>query len=745
MKKPIIIFMGTYPPRECGIATFTQDLLNSSKKYLGSGILCKVAAFNVSPLDKHIYPAEVEWEIDQNNKKKHIDLAKIVDSNPLITGVILQHEYGIYGGDEGENILYFMERCKKPIIVTLHTVLPTPAAKMKEVTEKVIKRADAIVVLTHNSKKVLEEVYPIASGKVYVIPHGVHPTAFSTTNLARKKLKLEKYTVLSTFGLLSRGKGIEYVIKALPSVVKKNPSVIYLLLGKTHPVIYRNEGESYRLELMKLISKLGLKKHVKFYNQYLNLSDLIQFLKATDIYVSTSINPNQAVSGTLSYAMGTGRAVVSTEFAQALEIVTPETGRLVPIKDSKALSKALIELLENKKRLKQMHKRAYEITRPMLWSNVASLYTKLLAQKIMPPLNLHHLVEMTDEYGLFQFANLKKPDKDFGYTIDDNARALVVSSWLLDLGQKTKMKKLITIYLTYISKCLGKDGRFVNYIGFKNKFPTNQNKKEDLDEANTRALWSLAELMTNENVSKEIKNKAKQLFLKAKDANKETEHMRAKAFIIKALVKARQTISDRVSMDNIIKKCADELVAEFNKNSIKKEWQWFEPGLSYNNAILSESLFLASRVIDSSRYLKVAKKSLQFLIEQTFRDDYYWSIGNISWYRRGGKRSEYDQQPEDPSSMVLALVTAYQITQEEMYRNLANKCFSWFLGNNSIQKTVYNYETGGCFDGLTSEGVNLNQGAESLVSYLLARLAISKININEYSTDKRHFSKHTSS
>jgi len=331
--------MGTYPPRACGIATFTQDLLRSSRKFLGKDISCKVATTNLSPLDHHTYPPEVKWEIAQENQQEYQDLATTLDNNPLISGVIVQHEYGIYGGQEGEYLLSFIENCHKPLLVTLHTVLPNPSPKMKEVTSRIIKRADTIVVLTQSSRKILIDTYPFSLDKIYVIPHGIHYTEFSTTQKAKKKLKLSSSTVLSTFGLLSRGKGIEYVIKALPKIVKKHPSILYLILGETHPAVRREEGEKYRLELAQLVSDLELKKHVKFYAQYLNLDDLLEFLQATDIYISTSINPNQAVSGTLSYALGSGRAVVSTTFSQAKEIITPpKTDALFQFKIHKALA-----------------------------------------------------------------------------------------------------------------------------------------------------------------------------------------------------------------------------------------------------------------------------------------------------------------------------------------------------------------------------------------------------------------------
>ncbi|MFA6602202.1 MAG: glycosyltransferase [Candidatus Shapirobacteria bacterium] len=729
MKYPSIVFVGTYPPRECGIATFTQDLLNSSIKYLGAGVVCKVAAMNVSPLDKHVYPPVVKWEIDQNNKKQHIDLAKTINSDPLYLGVILEHEYGIYGGPEGENILYFIERCHKPIIVTLHTVLPTPAPKMKEVTEKIILAAHALIVLTENSKLVLEKVYPMAVGKVRVIPHGVHPTTFSTTVGSKKVLKLFGRTILTTFGLLSPGKGIEYVIRSLPPVVKKHPKVLYLVLGKTHPVVHRQDGEVYRLELTKLVNRLHLKRHVKFYDQYLSLPELIKFLKATDIYISTSINPDQAVSGTLSYALGTGRAAVSTEFAQSREIITPEVGRLVPIKDPSSMSLAINDLLTSPAKLKKMHRAAYTLTRPMLWTNVAAQYLKLLNQSVIPPLNFSHLVRMTNNFGLFQFAKLSTPDPAFGYTIDDNSRALVVASFY---GKTALSEK----YLNFIKTCHQPDGSFVNYLSHPAHLPTSQNTSEDLTDANARTLWALSEYLATKTNPSHLRSVAKDIFLKSWNSIKLDNHLRAKALMIKALLLAQQefpAVSNQ--MNQKIDLLVSDLVQAFAHYSTSPDWQWFDTSLKYNNAVIPESLFLVARSCNDTSLLNVATKSLSFLIKTSFKNDYYQPVGNIQWYTRGSEMSLYDQQPEDPASMILALRAAFLATKSEMYKNLASICFSWFLGNNSQQVPVYNFVTGGCYDGLTSSGVNLNQGAESLVSYLLSVMAITNFSLNENSTN----------
>lgn len=726
--KPTILFLSTYPPRECGIATFTQDLLYSSQQFLGPDIVCKVAALNLTSLDTHIYPAEVEWEIDENNRKEYFDLANTVNRDPNISGVMLQHEYGIFGGTEGEKILSFMNHCTKPILVTLHTVLPNPNPKMKDVTSKIIKLARTVVVLTQSSKEIIEKIYPATIGKVYIIPHGIHAVTFSDQKTFKAKLDLENHIILSSFGLLSRGKGLEYAINALPQIIEKYPSVIYLILGETHPVVRRQEGEKYRIELSRLVAKLHLQNHVKFYDQYLDLPDLLDFLKATDIYISTSTNPNQAVSGTLSYAMGAGRAVISTEFAQAKEIVSPESGRLVPIKDSPALTLALLDMLGDEKRLKKMHLEAYKKTRPMLWSNVAKKHIDLLVQTTIPDLNMNHLHNMTDKFGLFQFGTLAKPNKSFGYTLDDNARALILCSWLIERRYTKELEKMISLYFSFLKKCQREDGSFINYIDFVDKTPTKQNDIEDLTESQARALWALGEMMSNRNVSLEMRNESKKIFLLALKYELKSPHLRATAQAIKAFALAQGVMPKQKDMLlTKISQYADVLVNSLNTNSLKS-WTWFEQHLSYNNALLSESLIIAGNVTKNLTYTQKGLASLQFLIKKTFSDNMYMPIGQSHWYKNHKKRSKYDQQPEEPASMIFALKSAYNNTNDASYKNLAKICFSWFLGNNSLNRSLYDDRTGGCYDGLHHDRVNLNQGAESLVSYLMSNFIARELN-----------------
>lgn len=702
-------------------------MLKSSQKLLGPLVDCKVAALNLSPLDTYKYPPEVEWSLDQNSKEDHVNLSKTINNSEHITGVIIQHEYGIFGGVDGEVLLTFMKRCKKPMLVTLHTVLPNPSSRMKSVTAEIIKYASTIVVLTDSSKKIIEHLYPHSFGKVFMIPHGIHQVSFSNPLEHKKALKIEDHIILSTFGLLSRGKGIEYVLNALPKVIKKYPSVLYLILGETHPVVRRSEGEKYRGELAKLVTKLKLEDHVIFYDQYFSLPDLFAFLKATDIYIATSINPNQAVSGTLSYALGTGRAVISTQFAQAKEIVTSDTGRLVPIKDSPALTEAIFDLLGNEKNLAQMYKNAYRKTRSMVWGNVVKEYLVLLERMIVPKTKIDHLLNMTDDFGLFQFAHLSAPDKDFGYTLDDNARALIACSWLVKQAKMPELTTLIRLYLSFIKKCQLKNGSFINYIGFTDKNPTSQNKTEDLEDSQARAVWALSEIMCNLSLEADIRNEAKKILVLNLKKEVKLSHLRSRAYYIKAFALILQVMPEKhVYFLNKIKEYADLLVFSLQRNS-KKSWTWFESSLNYNNALLSESLLIAGDVLKNETFSNKGESSLRFLIKKTFSKT-YMPIGHVKWYKNNHKRSIYDQQPEDPASMIFALATAHKYTGNEKYRKLANICFSWFLGNNSLKKPLYSYENGGVYDGLHPDRVNQNQGAESLVSYLMSSHMILKLN-----------------
>ncbi len=726
-----VVYLSTFPPRECGIATFTQDLTNAIDNTFYPRIKSKIIAMNTSESDFQVYPSKVIFEINQNDEASYQSAAQKINALNQVRCVNIQHEYGIHGGLWGVNIMAFLKELKKPSVLTMHTVPPSPDPEMLEITKDMLRLVNKVVVLTKLAKEILIEKYLVDPDKINVIPHGIHPVLFTLPQQTKVKFGYKNKIVLSTFGLLSRNKGIEYVIKALPRIVKKHPNILYLIIGQTHPVVRRKEGESYREELLELVKNLKLTNNVKFFDRYLPLNEIIKFLQATDIYISTSLDPNQTVSGTLSYALGTGRCIVSTAFSQAKEIINDDTGRLVDFRNPDAYADAVLKLLENKNQLEEMYFCAYASTRNMLWSNVAISYINLfnsIAPQIsvedhnLPTFNLDHLRRMTDSYGLFQFAKLTNPDPQYGYTVDDNARALIVVSKYF---QETNNKPALTLantYLNFIEQCqVG--SHFYNYISYQQELENEANHNVDLSDSNGRTVWALSELISKPKIPKKLKQKAIKTLQKWIDGYHQYDFPRANAFIIKglSLLKPRHQIS---CYKDIIKKSSEYLFSLYKKNS-DTDWQWFENSLTYANGIFPEAMFLSYLINKDPQYLKVAESSLEFLINNSFQGPIYVPIGQKTWFQKGDQnRQHYDQQPEDVVAMVQALKTAYKVTKKRKYKNLMFKTFYWFLGNNLLGEQVYDKTTGGSFDGLTPTGVNLHQGAESTVSYLLARLVV---------------------
>lgn len=726
-----IVFVGTFPPTEEGIATFNEDLVNSASMLLGPSAICSVAAINLRDTSPYYFDSKVILEIDQDTVKMYKNAAKILNKEQ-IDAVIIQHEYGIFGGEWGEYLLEFMKSLNAKKVTVMHTVLAThefKPDKFREVTDKIIEYSDNVVVLSKNSQKILEEIYPNFKHKISYIPHGIHPVKFIFPTRVKKDLGLNQKTVLTTFGLLSRNKGIEHVLKSLPKVIKNYPNVLYQILGQTHPTIRKQEGEKYRTELVSLVRKLKLRKYVRFVDKYLSLDEIMKYLQGTDVYIATSTNKDQAVSGTFSYALGSGTPVVSTDFVQAREMLTRDLGRIVPIKDPAAFSEALIELFSDKKRLSHMNKSAYKKTRSMLWSNVSKKYIKVIDEKLLlPRLDLSHLKRMTRSNGLLQFAKYDLPAGEFGITVDDNARALIAVNWLIANEKSLNgIMKLYNCYFKVLKRSRHKKKGFVNYFDI-NFLSTPQNEDESPTEHIGRALWAIAESIKNLHLDEKHIKKAKRLWNNniIEKLIKNDNHARPKAFLIKALYAYSGSEVSTGEYNEIkikIVTLADFLVKKFKTESTEN-WQWFENNLSYNNAILPESLALAYKISGNNEYLKTAEQAFKFFIQKTFMGDVYVPIGQKEWYKKGGRRSYYDQQPEDVSSTVLGLITMFEVTRMNKYRELAKNAFSWFLGNNLNGIPIVNFKTGGIYDGLQEEGVNKNQGAESLVSYLLARIKI---------------------
>jgi glycosyltransferase involved in cell wall biosynthesis len=729
-EKGCIVHVTTYPPRECGLATFSADLIKYADDFFFDQVETKVVAMKIPNSPTIQYGDKVIGEIIDNDRLSYESMATHLNTMPEVKIVSIQHEFGIFGPNYGENIVYFLEKIQKPVVITFHTVLQNPDQKMKQVVENILKHSQKNVVMTESAKALLIQVYGSKEENIKVIPHGIHPQLYVHSEVVKEKFKLSGKKVLTTFGLLSRGKGIEYGIEALPEIVAKYPDTVYLILGATHPVVFRNEGEVYRNSLIEKIAKLGMEKHVIFYNNYLSTDELLLFLQATDIYISLSQDPNQTVSGTLTYGLGAGRAVISTPFMQAKEMITGDVGVFIPFGDSKSLSEEVIKLFDDPERLLNMGKSAYFKTRNMTWPNVALGYMSVFStispdmsekNKYMLPIKIDHLKELTDDFGILQFATLNKPDPKWGYTLDDNARALVGLCWLNRLQPTLDLEVLINVYLSFIERSSKDTGGFVNYFDVLKNPHDELNKNENLEDSNARALWALS-VVDSSNVSQSLKVRAGNLFSKQFVLHKKITSPRAAAFYIKACGEYLQAGGDADILEHL-KIYADTLVDLFERSS-DGSWHWFEESLTYSNALLPDALLVAYTVTKNEIYLKTAQSALDFLLEQFFEGDLCVPVGQDGWFKKGSKKERYDQQPEEVSALVLALHRMVSIKEDDFYSKKMTLAFDWFLGNNLSHQVVYTHSTGGCYDGIIEGGINLNQGAESTLSYLLARLTL---------------------
>lgn len=728
--KNIIAYVSTFPPRECGIATFTADLTEAFDSLFAPRIESRIIAMNQDDLSKYNYSDKVIYQISQNNKNDYLRCATEINKNESIKLIHIEHEFGIYGDNFGSNLLFLIKEIKKSIVVTMHTILPNPRPEMRQVIREINENSRLIFVMTKTSKQILMSDYAIPEEKIKIVPHGIHHSSFSPSQKNKKMLGLKNKIILSTFGLLGPGKGIEYAIDALPNIIKKYPDVIYLIIGATHPVILKNEGETYRKNLIEKIKTLNLEKHVYFYNEYFTKEKLLDFLKETDVYLSLSLDPNQAVSGTLSYALGAGRPVISTSFAQAKEDVDDEIGYLVDFRSPIQIEQAIFKMLADPEKLKQMSRNSYFRTRNMVWKNVALSYMREI-MNIIPELNdkernspkikLQHIIKMTDDFGIFQFAKLTEPDSKFGYTLDDNSRALIAVTKHYKKNKDVGSLKLAKIYLEFINYAYNKEG-FNNYINYDKTFNQELNDKENLEDSHARSLYALAEA-ASDTLPIELKKRAEELFIRGK--NKIKTHLkspRAISYYVISLCEWHNKIYDKKIREEINLYC--EFLINLYKTTETQNWQWFEDILAYSNGIIPEALLSAYKITGDQRYFNIAKTTLDFLLSHSFKGTVCIPIGQEKWFKKGTVRTYFDQQPEEVTSLVSALNTIYDITKEHKYREFMLHAFNWFLGNNLLNQVVYDQETGGCYDGVQEKNINLNQGAESTISYLLARLII---------------------
>lgn len=730
-----ILFISSYPPRECGIATYSQDLIKALNNKFDQSFSISICPLE-SENEKHIYTEKIKYILNTDHTGAFINLANIINDNADIGMVMIQHEFGFFEKKENE-FKQFLDMLTKPVIIVFHTVLPHPDELLKIKVQEISGVSQSIVVMTHSSAEILIRDYNISKEKITVIPHGTHLVPHSDKELLKSKYKLSGKKVLSTFGLLGSGKNIETTLDALPAIVKKNPDVLFLIIGKTHPSVIKQEGEKYRNLLEAKVAGLQLQQYVKFINHFLPLPELLEYLQLTDVYLFTSKNPNQAVSGTFSYAMSSGCPVVSTPIPHAREVLRNGAGIIIDFENSQQLGDAVISLLNDEALRKNISSNGLHRMASTAWENAAIAHALLFEQISegnislrynTPAFNLDHIKKLTTNFGMIQFSKINQTDIGSGYTLDDNARALVAMCQHFEITRDNEAIKYIYTYFNFIKHCLQPDGFFFNYVDEQKKFTT-QNHTTNLADANGRAIWALGYLISISSLlPAELTADAISIMQKAISKVNKIHSTRAMAFAIKGLY-YRNTNNKSIRGVSLIRQLANRLVQMYRHES-NEEWKWFESYLTYANSILPEALICAWLATEDSIYKEVAKSSFDFLLSKTFKENSIKVISNKSWLHKGEEAihiTNGGEQPIDVAYTIIALSKFYEVFKDEEYLHKMEIAFNWFLGANHLHQIIYNPCTGGCYDGLEENYVNLNQGAESTVSYLMARLTVEKV------------------
>jgi len=728
-KKAEILFVTSYPPRECGIATYSQDLIAALNKKFSHSLSIKVCALESSDFN-YSYPSEVKYILKTSLPDGYATLAAAINKDEQIKIVMIQHEFGFYKFQK-ETFQQFLELINKPIALVFHTVLPHPDEQMKANISRIAEICESIVVMTKTSAKVLMNDYGVLKEKISVIAHGTHLVKHTNKNILKMKYDLVGKKILTTFGLLSAGKSIETTLDALPAIIQKCPDVMFLILGKTHPEVVKEDGEQYREMLEQKVIDLNIKDHVCFINKYLALPKLLDYLQLTDIYLFTTNDPNQAVSGTFVYAMSCACPIISTPIPHALEVLTKDTGIIFDFQNHKQLADAVISLLNNDELCTSISTNTLQKTVSTAWENSAVAHA-LLFEKIakgtihlqynFPAINLDHIKEMTTNVGMIQFSIVNQPDLSSGYTLDDNARALIAMAMMYKMWGNNECVESISNYLNFVQSCQQPNGNFLNYMDKVKRF-TSQNVITNLDDSNGRAIWALGYILSLKDLlPDEIRFKAALLFERSMNHLRGIHSTRAIAFAIKGLFYYQNSTPKAETLE-MIHILSDRLFQMYKSESTEK-WDWFESYLTYANSILPEAMLYAWLITGNLDYKETAIKSLQFLLSKTFNNNGIEVISNKKWLQKGEEAEPFGEQPIDVAYTIMTLNAFYKVLKDEEYRAKIITAFDWFLGENRLHQIVYNPSTGGCYDGLEEFNVNLNQGAESTLSYLMARLTI---------------------
>ena len=746
-----IAVIGNYLPRQCGIATFTTDLCEAISGEYGTARLLALPVNDTA--QGYDYPARVRWSLTQDDVPSYQAAAEFLNFNN-IDMVCLQHEYGIFGGPAGSHILHLLRGLKMPVVTTLHTVLREPDTNQMMVMEEITELSDRVIVMSQLSSQFLQEIYKVPGTKIDMVPHGVPDLPFLDPNFYKDRFGVEGKAVLLTFGLLSPNKGIENVIQALPQILSKHKNVVYIVAGATHPHVLRREGDRYRTYLQALAKEMGVESNVIFQNRFVSPEEMVEFIGAADIYITPYRHEAQVVSGTLAYALGAGKAIISTPYWHAIELLDDRRGALVPFQNPVAIAQKTIELLDIPAIRHAMRKRAYLFARDMVWKKVAQGYMESFAQvrsdrmqspqvqfsaraaqkslDRLPELKLNHLHRLTDGTGMLQHAIFTIPNCREGYTTDDNARALIftvlLNEWVNgndQLGKHGLGKAESAIpdpafrYLAFLEHAFNPHkGRFQNFLGYDRRWT----EAEGSDDCHGRALWSLGTVL-GRSQDLGLRGAAGRLFEFSLPAALQFTSPRAWAYALLGI----QEYLDSYPGDRDAQKIRSTLslrLLQMFESIRSPDWKWFEDVLAYGNARLSQALIIVGSACSDDRMVSAGLEALDWLLKTQHCEinGHFVPIGSQGFYRRGGERARFDQQPIEAAGAVSASLEAYRVTSDSRWRSEAWSAFNWFLGDNDLQLPLYDSVTGGCRDGLHPDRANQNQGAESTLSFLMALL-----------------------
>lgn len=733
-----IAFLGDYLPRLCGIATFTHDLCESVAA-AAPAAHCYVGAVN-DRVEGYQYSRRVRFELLEKDFDSYRRAADFLNFNNADV-LCVQHEFGIYGGPAGSHLLALLKEVRMPVVTTLHTVLREPSTAQRKVMDELVRRSDRVVVMARKGAEILRETYGVPDAKVDRIPHGIPDIPFIDSSFYKAQFGVEGRIVLLTFGLLGPGKGIEYAIEALPEIARLHPNVVYLVLGATHPHLLAREGETYRLSLERLAEDRGVKEHVIFYNRFVSLDDLKEFIGATDIYLTPYLNQEQITSGTLAYVFGAGKAVVSTPYWHARELLADGRGILVPFRDPPAIVEGVCRFLDDPARLRQTREATHQLGREMIWPAVALRYLEsfqraradrkatpraafagwTLASRPydLPPLRLDHFLRMSDGTGILQHAIFDVPNFHEGYCTDDNARAFILCTLLDELGDQPpaeNLDKLATSYLAFLAAALNHDtGRFRNFMSHGRQWLEDAGSED----SHARALWGLG-IGAGRSRKKGHQRLAARLFERGLSVVESFSSPRAWAFTLLGIHEYLQRFPSHPQANAVRDALTGKLVILW-QGCATEDWPWFEPIATYDNARLCQALILSGLSTPNSEALEIGLKSLRWLASlQKTQAGHFRPIGSNGFYARGGARADFDQQPVEAQAMVSACLDAFRATQDAVWSREAQRAFEWFLGRNDLGLALYDSSTGGCGDGLHHDRVNENQGAESSLAFHLS-------------------------